>query len=192
MKYLYLLPVLFLLACDDGPPSSDQLQSASQESILMEATKEVGMPAIHKFFERRELKDIYELRDQASLTTYTYVWSDMKGEFTFFCNSIGYGIPYATQFTSPMKVEWNYINGVRFANVVPQADPNGLFSPSSAEGTWILCKDPNGTQVKPVYVELRVIVSPFDLVKKPKEPSPSQTPVAHGKYDYLRAAPPKD
>lgn len=47
--------------------------------------------------------------------------------------------------------------------VLPQADPNGLFSPASAEGTWILLKDPHGSDVKPVYVEPRVIVSPFKL-----------------------------
>lgn len=47
---------------------------------------------------------------------------------------------------------------------VRQADPNGLFSPTSADGTWILMADPNGgTAVKPVYVEPRIIVSPFKL-----------------------------
>jgi hypothetical protein len=46
---------------------------------------------------------------------------------------------------------------------LPQADPNGLFSPASAEGTWILMKDPNGKEVKPVYIEPRIIVSPFKL-----------------------------
>lgn len=46
---------------------------------------------------------------------------------------------------------------------INQADPNGLFSPASAEGTWILMKDPNGDSVKPVYCEPRVICSPFKL-----------------------------
>ena len=47
--------------------------------------------------------------------------------------------------------------------ILAQADPNGLFSPGSAEGTWIMCKDPKGPDVRPVYVEPRVIVSPFPL-----------------------------
>ena len=45
---------------------------------------------------------------------------------------------------------------------MPQADPNGLFSPESAEGTWVLCSDPSGNgETRPVYVEPRIIVSPF-------------------------------
>ena len=42
-----------------------------------------------------------------------------------------------------------------------QAEPNGLFMPPTAEGSWVIC----GTKddLKPVYTEPRVIVSPFRL-----------------------------
>jgi hypothetical protein len=159
--------------CDNatasGPPSSDDTQRAQQERMLQEGTAQTGMPAIKNFRERKLLKDILELRDENGLTTFTYVWSDVKGQWTFFCNSIGYGIPYATQFTNPGKTEWrsgSYGQAYAVAGVVlPQADPNGLFSPASAEGTWVMCKDPGGPDVKPVYLEPRVIVSPFELPK---------------------------
>jgi hypothetical protein len=49
---------------------------------------------------------------------------------------------------------------------IPQADPNGLFSPASAEGTWVLCKVPGKDDVKPVYIEDRVTVSPFPLTSE--------------------------
>ena len=78
----------------------------------------------------------------------------------FFGETIGYGIPAATQYTSPQKIEWQSNKGTA---VVPQADPNGLFTPSTAEGTWILMKDPNGGEARPVYIEPRCIVSPFKL-----------------------------
>ncbi len=35
--------------------------------------------------------------------------------------------------------------------------------PSSAEGTWVSLKDPNSDDVKVVYIEPRVVVSPFKL-----------------------------
>lgn len=54
-------------------------------------------------------------------------------------------------------------NGDKCAVVLPQADPNGLFSPAPAEGTWVLLKDPNGTDTKPVDIEPRIAVSPFKL-----------------------------
>jgi hypothetical protein len=141
--------------------SSDNVQREQQETMLKEGTASVGMPAIKNFRERRLLKDILELRDQEGLVTYTYVFSELTGKFIYLGETIGYGIPYATQFTNPQKVDYNGSSGVNVA--LPQVDPNGLFSPSSAEGTWVLLKDPNGKDVKPVYVEPRIIVSPFKL-----------------------------
>jgi hypothetical protein len=50
---------------------------------------------------------------------------------------------------------------------VPQAEPNGLFIPEDAKGTWNLCKDPNKDPkiVKPevTYQEEDVAVFPFKL-----------------------------
>ena len=138
-------------------PDSDGIQNEEQEKILMEATKSVGMPAIKNFRERRLLKDILELRDQAGVTTYTYLQSQQSGKLVLLCDSIGYGIPYATQFTNPQK---RYLNS---SLSLPQSDPNGLFSPASADGTWVMCKDPSGDSVKPVFIEPRIVVSPFRL-----------------------------
>lgn len=157
-----LLPVL-LYGCgiEERKPTSDQVQRQQSELLLAEGTAQVGMPAIKNFRERKFLKDILEMRDQTGLVTYTYLWNEFNGRLVFFCNSIGYGIPYATQFTNPQKIEQS-AHQVGYA-ILPQADPNGLFSPASAEGTWVLCKDPNGKDVRPTYVEPRVIVSQFKL-----------------------------
>jgi hypothetical protein len=164
-----LLSCLVFLTClfaceDERKPSSDDIQRAQQEQILKEGTNQVGMPAIKNFRERKLYKDIIEMRDQEGLVTYTYLWNEFNGKLVFFCQSIGYGIPYATQFTNPMKLEVRYNQGVS-TTALPQADPNGLFSPASAEGTWVLCKNPKGPETRPVYVEPRVITSPFKLVE---------------------------
>ena len=160
---LPLVGLMFLVACDGIAPTADQTQTQQQEQMLKEATAQTGMPAIKNFRERKMLKDILELRDQSGLVTFTYTYSEMTGKKQFFCNSVGYGIPYATQYTAPerpaLATETHEAGNI----LVPQADPNGLFSPAAAEGTWILCKDPNGTKTLPVYVEPRVIVSPFKL-----------------------------
>ena len=162
--YAALAILLSLAGCLEHPqPSSDQKQSMQQERILAEGTAQVGMPAIKNFRERKLLKDIIEMRDQAGLVTYTYLVAEQTGHLVFLCDSVGYGIPAATQFTSPQKLEFTELAGGHWTqNVMPQADPNGLFSPSSAEGTWIMCADPKGG-AKPVYAEPRVIVAPFKL-----------------------------
>lgn len=137
---------------------SDAKQQRQQEALLNEATSQVGMPAINNFRERKILKDILELRDQSGLVTYTYLYSEMTGQLTCFGDTIGYPIPYATQFTNPQK---HIATGV----TLPQADPNGLFSPSSADATWVLMKDPNDPngEARSVYAEPKLISSPFKL-----------------------------
>lgn len=158
---LCILSVFVLAACKPQLPSSDQVQREQQEKILAEGTTQTGMPAIKNFRERKLLKDIIEMRDQDGLVTYTYMQAEMSGKLVFLCDSIGYGIPAATQYTAPEKIAASHHQG-GFVTL-PQADPNGLFSPSSAEGTWVMCKDPNGDKVRPIYVEPRVVTSPFKL-----------------------------
>lgn len=165
MRYALLALVLLAFTGCDEIKSSNQIQSEQQEHILAEATAATGLPAIKNFRERKILKDIIELRDQAGLVTYTYIVAEQTGKLVFVGESIGYGIPAATQYTSPQHVEYSkarYGSGYN-RDIMPQADPNGLFSPASAEGTWVLLKNPNGADVKPVYIEPRIIVSPFKL-----------------------------
>lgn len=150
-----LVMVGMLASCED---ESDKRQKQAQEAMMLEATAQTGMPAITNFRERKLLKQILELRDQENLITYTYLFS-MTGKFVFLGETIGYGIPYATQYTNPQKSEWSSNGGV----TKPQADPNGLFSPTSSEGTWILMRDPKSGKPRVVYVEPRIIVLPFKL-----------------------------
>lgn len=160
-----VLIVTCMTGCEQRPQTSDEVQRAQSERIFAEGTAQVGMPAIKNFRERKLLKEILELRDQDGLVTYTYLYNEREGKLVFLGETIGYGIPYATQFTNPQKIEsYRGSSGGHYAfEALPQADPNGLFSPSSAEGTWIMLKDPRGKDVKPVYVEPRIVVSPFPL-----------------------------
>ena len=139
--------------------SSRDLERQSQENATMQAVRSVGMPAIVNYQEKKNLKQILELRDQAKYQTITYI-TDLNGHIHKVCDSVGYGIPYATQYTNPSSID-KYGSGGYV--VLPQADPNGLYSPSSAEGTWVQCLDPSDKTVKIVYLEPRIVVSPFPL-----------------------------
>ena len=151
-----------LVGCSEFTPSSDEVQQEQQERILKEGNAQTGMPAIKNFRERKLLKQMIEMRDQEGLVTYTYTVPETTGRPVFFCNSIGYGLSAATQYTNPQKIE----NPPSIAGyyVIPQADPNGLYSPSSTEGTFVVCADPNGSgKTGVLYVEPRIITSPFKL-----------------------------
>ncbi len=156
MKKLSILaPLALLLSSCGSPPIPGQVQSQQQEALSQQGNAVAGMPAIHNFREKKLLKMVYEMRDQ-ELSTVTYTL-DMNGRLHKLCDSVGYGIPYATQYTNPQRAD-NY-----HPVALPQADPNGLFSPASADGTWVLCANPKTNGASPVYVEPKVIVSPFPL-----------------------------
>ncbi len=159
--------LITLTACDVPPKTSDDIQNQQQEKTLKEGASEVGIPGVTRFTEKRLLHDLYQLRDKGDVSTYAYT-QDMEGRLWHICDSIGYGLPYAVQYTAPERMApWQLpelsMSGVREYGIdrLPQPEPNGLFMPSSADGTWIVCID-HGAR-KPIYFEPHVIVSPFKL-----------------------------
>lgn len=157
MKKILFFTLLILCGCGDNQPSSDEAQRAAQEQLSQQSNLDVGMPTITNFQEKRILKNIYELRD-TEIKTITYT-QDMNGNLHKLCDSIGYGIPYATEYTNPQSIS----DQMGHFLTLPQADPNGLFSPANAEGTWVLCLNTETKKISPVYVEPRIITSPFSL-----------------------------
>jgi hypothetical protein len=153
------LTTVALASCQEME-NSDRKAALQQEQLSAEAHNQVGLPAIVNFQEKRMMKMIFELRDQ-TISTITYI-QDMNGKLHKLCDSVGYGLPYATQYTNPEKIAYRSTNvGVLS---LPQADPNGLFMPASADGTWVMCQNPaNSKEVRPIFVEPRVITSPFPL-----------------------------
>ena len=134
-----------LAACDGTDHrNSAQIERDNQEKSLKVMAQSVGMPAITNFAEKRMMKDVLELRDKMK-PTHTYLVGT-NNQLTKLCDSIGYGLPYATQYTNPAH-----------------ADPNGLYTPSSADGTWVLCLNPKTKQAEPQFIEPRIIVSTYPL-----------------------------
>lgn len=147
--------------CDDKPSTDGKIAQA-QEQIQNRGNEQVGLPNIIHYTELRRAKRIYELRDQERVATYTYTY-DMAGHLHKFCDSIGYPLPYATQYSNPEK---RYPNSTytQYGYNIPQSEPNGLFMPTSADGTWVECINPrNPNQTGVVYSEPHVITSPWPL-----------------------------
>lgn len=169
---LAALACLALTACKQD--NSGQSRETKQSLQLSEqASIAVGVPAIKNFAEKRQLKMIYELRDTAELVTYTYS-IDMNGRRHKVCpsTSVGYGIPYSTQFTAPKAVRAVkpiYPDGTQYATgdwkdvETDQPEPNGLYMPADASATWVLCLDPKTKQLAPTYVEPQIAVYLFEM-----------------------------
>lgn len=130
--------------------NTDQKERDRQEKMLSEASRESGMPNIKNFFEKKTLKKILEMRDNPDLVCYAYAKSENSNKFIYLGKCVGYGIPYATQYTNPQK----YSSGT----TLPQADPNGLFSPTSADATWLNMIDEKTGEHHVMYFEPKVVV----------------------------------
>ena len=168
MKYgiivVLCLSMLFV-GCDktEKVPSADKIQAQKTKQSLLEANRQIGMPAIVNFQERKLAKMIFELRDQENFVCYAYLFNRMNGKVgQYLGKCLGYGLPYSVQFTNPeVVVHESTYQGGSFGTL-PQADPNGLFMPAGLSATWLMLLDSNG-EAHPVYVEPEIIVSPFPL-----------------------------
>ena len=158
MKWIPFLTLALLAACDSKPDAND-IQAAATRKSMAEAERQIGMPSITNFQERRLAKMIFELRDQEDLTTYAYLVS-LEGKLVYLGRCIGYGLPYSVQYTNPMATSWSSRKG---RATLPQADPNGLFMPSGLSATWLMLVDEKTGDARPVYVEPPIVVSPFRI-----------------------------
>lgn len=180
MRRLIIIAALFCcLALILGGCQEDNSGAARETRATLQMSEEaavtVGMPAVKNYSEKRQLKAIYELRDNANLVTYTYT-IDLNGKRHKVCptTSIGFGIPYSTQYTAPKALRYakpqypvgadrNSSSSEWRSYEAEQPEPNGLYMPSQADGTWVLCMHPNGKDLAPTYVEPRVIVYLFEM-----------------------------
>ena len=146
-------------------PTADNQIQVQQERSMQEAVRQTGLPAIKNFHEKKMLKMLYELRDQADLVCYAYLFNEREGKIgQYLGKCIGYGLPASTQYSNPER--YGEVDGGEYGAInpytMPQAEPNGLFMPEGLSATWLMMLDKDG-EAKPVYIEPAIIVSPFPL-----------------------------
>lgn len=150
--------------------TADRDVAADLEAMVAQSNRVVGMPSIVNFFEKQMVRQLYEMRDDPTYRTYSYI-INLNGDFIFICNSIGYGINASIQYSNPEKP----VAAGRYRDSgfmpAPQAEPNGLFMPEGLAATYVMCLDPTTLddpqpKLVPLYVEPEVIVSPFPLTNE--------------------------
>ena len=149
---IFAMMICMLVGC--GETEENQYT----KELMNQAYDAVGFPDVSNYFERAQLKEIYELRDDPNLICYWYTKNDMSGKWIYQGKCIGYGIPYTTSMTASeslqkiettMGAEWE---------IVPLAEPNGLYASPSTSATWILSVNEDG-DITPIYVESEITVS---------------------------------
>jgi len=166
---IFLALMAFMLftgeACDDNNTSSaEDKQTKQTDKILSEINSELGLPNIKYFQQKRLMKKVYEMCDQEDLICYAYTQSEYSGKLVYLGKCMGFGVPFSAQYTNPEKVVYSGGHNESFGSL-PQADPNGLYMPTSSSATWLLMIDPATGETHATYFESVINVSPFPLHK---------------------------
>lgn len=156
-----------LLANDGGCSSSDpaaERQAQATRQGMNAADREVGMPRIAHFAQRKLLKNAYEDMDQ---TTLTYVYSQgLDGKFVCLGQALGYGVSLGTQFTAgqyPQYVSNSDNAGAAGTFMIDQPEPNGLYSPTTGAATIVDLINPANGEAHTAVVEPNIVTVPFEL-----------------------------
>lgn len=144
---------------DASPATAAQKEQATQNLQMDQFLRNQPVPSFDWSLERHMLIQLYAARQKAT-TTFSVVQSEYTGKVLWSCPSIGFPLPYATQLTNPMQLAGHtYYSGTGSVSAIalPQQEPNGLFTPSQSDATWVPCVDDKG-RITPVYEEKHVTV----------------------------------
>lgn len=143
-----LVALILLGACTE---TTETTRVKEQQDLYIKTQPE---PQFDWSLERHLMVKLYEARN-TSVATWSYTVNQYSGAVEWECASIGYPVPGGTQLTNP---EQSIGNG----GSMPQPEPNGLFSPSTSQGTWVMCANDDGT-VSPIYIEDLVRTYPYPM-----------------------------
>jgi len=155
-----LLPVAVFLGGADGdgcttaPRTAASIEQTSQDLQMQQFLRNQPVPSFDWSLERHMLIALYTARQKAT-NTFSVVQSDFTGKILWSCPSMGFPLPYATQLTNPQQLIQKSDSSHWYDGVIGQQEPNGLFSPPAADGTWVPCVDEHG-KITPVYEERKV------------------------------------
>lgn len=161
--------VLIILGCTAAcMDNSDSKERATVENAQNRMVTNQPPPAYEWSLERHLMINLYNGRNRA-VATYTFVRNQFTGKIMSRCQSIGFPIPATTQLTNPMK--W-----IGQGAVINQAEPNGLYAPSSTKATFVMCVE-NG-KVVPRYYEPDVETYLQPMIERDGEliPAPGSVP----------------
>ena len=158
---LLIVTLGFMVGCDELNGVEKGETQAVQDN-MEEMNRQVGMPFIENFFEKKMAKQIFELRDDSKLVTYAYM-TNLEGKFIYLGKCVGFGLPYSVQYTNPMKrASTCSCEGY----ILPQADPNGLYMPEGLSATWLMLINEDTGETEIIYAEPSIVVTQSKLPKR--------------------------
>ena len=156
MKKLILIAAsaILLTGCLEASPESKDRKTVRAQQAQYGAAQPVPM---YDWSLERHL--VIELNNARNMRAVTHsVWRSNTGMIEGDCASIGFGIPYDTSLTNPLKLASNAYG----ATGIEQAEPNGVFASKNTSATWVMCAGKTGS-INPIYVESKVTTYPYPV-----------------------------
>lgn len=149
-----LLIIMFTLpACvQERADTKERRQVGDQQQVYNRAQP---IPRYDWSLARQLWIEFYDAQNK-QVTTFSSITAQTGGAPLFDCPSLGYAIPRDTQLTNPHQIAQYR------AEVIDQAEPNGLFTGPHSDATIMFCLNDSGT-VAPVYTEQKVTSFPFPV-----------------------------
>jgi hypothetical protein len=130
--------------CSHGNNNGNSAEQQQQQQITTNLEGSQPLPAVYYSQERQNLIDI-ELAEVNDVRTTSFGVTEM-GQLLYSCPSIGFGIPDSASLSNPSQIIWGYNswgNGMMDSGVGDQMDPNGIYAPTTSDGTYIICVTAN-------------------------------------------------
>ena len=104
---------------DETTPTADNELQKKTEIAAAEANRQVGMPAIVNYQEKKLLKWIYELCDQENMICHAYLFNSLEGKVGQYLGKCrGYGIGHRCTSTAQCNPEF-YCDRMRCMPTIP-------------------------------------------------------------------------
>jgi hypothetical protein len=154
---LILMCALIFTGCKGLTNSQESKDAANVNKQQQQYAIGQPIPAYDWSLERHLLIQLYGVRNKKVATH--AVWRSDYGLIEGDCPSMGYGMPYDTSLTNPLKTA----EGYQSVTTVEQAEPNGIFASKNTSATWVMCIGAAGA-IEPVYVESKVTIYPGPVI----------------------------
>lgn len=144
-----------LAGCNKPSQTAKDTKTVMNQQAQYSAAQPI--PMYDWSLERDMLIQLYNIRNMKAATH--VVWRGDTSVVEGDCASIGYGIPYDTSLTNPLRA----VGKSSYAlTSISQPEPNGVFASTNTSATWVMCVNEYGT-LDPVYVEAKVTGYPYPV-----------------------------
>jgi hypothetical protein len=146
-----LAALIALAGCDATQASAQDKENAQQARSSNQQAIAQPLPYIPWSQMFQNLSEIEEANSTGTQTT-SFVFNRASVDPIQVCASIGTPIPNTASLSNPQQV---VPTGNYNAVTTGQKDPDGIYTPSSSSGTYVMCIGPDGKAL-PAYHESEV------------------------------------